>query len=304
MRTNPDLDAALGETLRELIAGDAGAPTEITATRTIGGGSISRTLLVESGTRRWFLKLNDAGLAGMFAAEADGLRALAGCAALRVPRVVGQGVSGRQAYLLLEHLRLQGLRDGQRAAAAGRSLAALHRIQGTQHGWHRDNFIGSTPQYNAEDVSWPAFYVSQRLLPQLELAEAHGYHGKLIASGERLADGLSVLFADHQPPPSLLHGDLWSGNAAMDESGRLALFDPAVHYGDRECDLAMSELFGGFPPSFYAAYREAWPLASAYRQRRALYQLYHVLNHLNLFGGAYLRQAEAMIASLLAEVGR
>ena len=109
MRTNPDLDAALGETLRELIAGDAGAPTEITATRTIGGGSISRTLLVESGTRRWFLKLNDAGLAGMFAAEADGLRALAGCAALRVPRVVGQGVSGGQAYLLLEHLKLQGL---------------------------------------------------------------------------------------------------------------------------------------------------------------------------------------------------
>ena len=164
-------------------------------------------------------------------------------------------------------------------------------------------FIGRTPQHNAGRASWPAFFATQRLQPQLALAAAGGYQGRLIATGERLAENLAAFFAAHRPSASLLHGDLWSGNAAIDETGMLALFDPAAHFGDRECDLAMSELFGGFPERFYAAYREAWPVPDGYQQRRTLYQLYHVLNHLNLFGGSYLRQAEAMIASLLAEIG-
>jgi fructosamine-3-kinase len=178
-----------------------------------------------------------------------------------------------------------------------------HRITGPQFGWQRDNFIGSTPQCNAAAPTWPFFFARRRLLPQLELAKRHGHHGQLIASGERLAEQLPALFVDHQPQPSLLHGDLWSGNAATDEAGTLALFDPAVYFGDREADLAMSELFGGFPDSFYAAYREAWPLADGFEQRKTLYNLYHVLNHLNLFGSGYLHQAERMIARLLAEIG-
>jgi protein-ribulosamine 3-kinase len=305
MKSSLAMNAALGDALRALIDGDREAqPTAIDAGTPIGGGSISRTLLLESGQRRCFVKLNDASLLDMFVAEADGLQALAACPALRVPRVVGHGRAGGQAYLVLEHLRLHGLREEKQVAAAGRSLAELHRISGPQYGWHRDNFIGRTPQHNAGRASWPAFFATQRLQPQLALAAAGGYQGRLIAKGERLAENLTAFFAAHRPSASLLHGDLWSGNAAIDETGMLALFDPAAHFGDRECDLAMSELFGGFPERFYAAYREAWPVPDGYQQRRTLYQLYHVLNHLNLFGGSYLRQAEAMIASLLAEVGR
>jgi fructosamine-3-kinase len=296
------LDAALHAALSTVIGGDRDPAAAIDSVTEIGGGSISRALLVASAGRRCFVKLNDASLAGMFAAEADGLGALAGCSALRVPRVFGHGLCGRYAYLVLEYLPLQPLRERHQASEAGRSLAALHRIRGRQFGWQRDNFIGSSPQYNAQQRTWAVFFARQRLLPQLAMAR-WGQHGKLIASGERLAEKVPALFVDHQPQPSLLHGDLWSGNAAVDESGTLTLFDPAVYFGDREADLAMTELFGGFPDSFSAAYREAWPLTAGFEQRKLLYNLYHVLNHLNLFGNGYLHQAERMIARLLAELG-
>jgi fructosamine-3-kinase len=297
------LDADLDAALRALLGSDGDAVAALDSISEVGGGSISRTMVVRSGQRRCFVKLNDARLAAMFAAEADGLAALAACPALRVPRVCGQGVSGRHAWLALEHLALAPLRGHAAGAAAGHALAAMHRITGSHFGWPRDNFIGSSPQCNAAQPTWPLFFARQRLLPQLELAKRHRQPGRLIASGERLADALPALFVDHQPQPSLLHGDLWSGNAALDDSGRLALFDPAVYWGDRETDLAMSELFGGFPDSFHAAYREAWPLTDGCAQRKLLYQLYHVLNHLNLFGGGYLQQAERMIGRLLAETG-
>ncbi|ACV36077.1 fructosamine kinase family protein [Accumulibacter sp.] len=297
------LDTALCQALGEAIGKAAGKPAGIDKATEVGGGSISRALLVDCGDVRCFVKLNDAGLADMFAAEADGLSALAACSALRVPRVVGHGVSGHHAWLVLEYLNLHALRERSAGAAAGRALAELHRIRGAQYGWQRDNYIGSTPQGNAPHPTWPFFFARRRLLPQLRLAQQHGHHGRLIAGGERLVEQLAALFVDHQPPASLLHGDLWSGNAATDEAGTLALFDPAVYFGDRETDLAMSELFGGLPDSFYAAYREAWPLADGFEQRKMLYNLYHVLNHLNLFGTGYLHQAERMIARLLAEIG-
>ncbi|SBT05548.1 conserved hypothetical protein [Candidatus Accumulibacter aalborgensis] len=297
------MDAALRTALGALIGSEGGSPQDIDAATEVAGGSISRAMRIESGGRRWFVKLNDTGLADMFAAEADGLSALAACPAVRVPRVVGHGVSGGTAYLMLEFLHLQALRERTPAAAAGHALAALHRIEGAQYGWHRDNFIGCTPQDNAEHRTWPFFFARRRLRPQLELAKQHGYHGNLIASGERLSEQLAALFVDHSPQPSLLHGDLWSGNAATDEAGTLVLFDPAVYFGDREADLAMTELFGGFPDRFYAAYREAWPLSDGFEQRKTLYNLYHVLNHLNLFGRSYLHQAERMILRLLAEIG-
>jgi len=295
------LDADLYAALRALIGADGDAAAAIDSVSEVGGGSISRALVLGSGRRRHFVKLNDASLAAMFAAEADGLAALAACPAVRVPRVCGHGVSGRHAYLVLEHLSLHRLHGGAPAAAAGQALAAMHRSTGSHFGWPRDNFIGSSRRDNASQPTWPLFFAHQRLLPQLELAKRHGQHGRLVASGERLAESLPALFTAHRPPPSLLHGDLWSGNAALDEAGRLALFDPAVYWGDRETDLAMSELFGGFPDSFHAAYREAWPLTEGFAQRKLLYQLYHVLNHLNLFGGGYLHQAERMINRLLAE---
>lgn len=296
------LDPALLAALSTAIGNDTGLPARVDAVGEIGGGSISRALLVESGGNRYFVKVNDVTLTAMFAAEADGLSALAACPALRVPRVVGHGASDRHAFLVLEHLPLQTLRERAHGIAAGHALAALHRIRGSHFGWRRDNFIGSTPQHNAEHRAWPFFFARRRLLPQLELARRDAQHKRLVADGERLAETLAALFVDHRPEPSLLHGDLWHGNAAIDDAGLLALFDPAVYFGDRETDLAMSELFGGFPDSFYAAYREAWPLADGFAQRKMLYNLYHVLNHLNLFGSGYLHQAERMVARLLAEI--
>ena len=289
-----ELNAAISE-----FRGSACAIEQLTE---VGGGSISRTLVARTEGARWFVKIDRAARGAMLVAEADGLKALAACSAIRVPLVVGLGVCDGHAYLVLEHLQLSPLQYG--AAAAGRALAQLHRIGGERFGWPSDNFIGSTPQCNAQQDSWPHFFAQQRLLPQLELARRQGQRCRLLEDGERLAGKLPALFASYRPTISLVHGDLWHGNAALDENGTLALYDPAVYCGDRETDLAMCLLFGGFPDDFFAAYREAWPLADGFAQRCALYQLYHVLNHFNLFGGGYREQAERLIGGLLAQLGR
>ncbi|MFQ5486860.1 MAG: fructosamine kinase family protein, partial [Gammaproteobacteria bacterium] len=156
---------------------------------------------------------------------------------------------------------------------------------------------------NTPDEDWPRFWQQRRLGYQLQLAARNGYDDGLRQRGERLLEAVPLFFNGRQPPPALLHGDLWSGNYAVTRSGEPVIFDPAVYYGDREADLAMTELFGGFPAAFYDAYNEAWPLAPAYRVRKTLYNLYHILNHLNLFGAAYLSQAQAMMEQLLSEVG-
>jgi fructosamine-3-kinase len=271
----------------------------------VPGGSISRAFVAVTGERKWFIKLNEIGLLDMFEAEADGLNALAKCPAIRVPQVIGSGSDGRQAYLVLEHLELFPMEkhNACACASAGRALADLHRIVGSRFGWTRDNYIGHTPQSNHLCSDWADFFARERLLPQLDIARKNGHSGSLIDNGERLAERAHVFFCDHCPEPSLLHGDLWNGNAAFDRQGRLVLYDPAVYFGDRETDLAMSELFGGFPPAFYTAYRDAWPLSTCYPQRRMLYNLYHVLNHCNLFGGGYRQQADHIIGVLLAEIG-
>ena len=184
----------------------------------------------------------------------------------------------------------------------GRHLARMHRVTGTQYGWHRDNTIGATPQINTETGDWIAFWRERRLGFQLKLAQSRGHGGRLIAGGERLLDALPSFFRGRSPLPSLLHGDLWSGNAGRTADGEPVIYDPAAYYGDREADLAMTELFGGFPRSFQDAYRSEFPLDPGYETRKQLYNLYHVLNHLNLFGGGYGVQAERMIGQLLAQL--
>ena len=297
----PPIDALCDE-LDEAISRSTGSPFRSTSQTGQGGGSISQSLAIEDGRQRFFVKLNSTALNGMFVAEADGLAALRRCPAIRVPQVIAQGTASGRSFLILEHLVLRPLHNRQAGSEAGRALSELHRIEGAQYGWPSDNYIGSNPQSNAVHVTWPFFFAQRRLLPQLSMTRQRSDCKRLIERGETLAERLAALFVDYTPRASLLHGDLWSGNAAIDENGKLALFDPAVYFGDREADLAMSELFGGFPESFYLAYREAWPLAHGYEQRKTLYNLYHVLNHLNLFGGGYLRQAERMIDSLLAEL--
>ncbi len=171
----------------------------------------------------------------------------------------------------------------------------------SQFGFSQDNFIGTTPQPNAWANDWITFWREQRLGFQLQLAEQNGYGGKLQTLGEKLLGALPLFFTGYTPQPSLLHGDLWGGNHAFLADGTPVVFDPAPYYGDRECDIAMTELFGGYPTDFYAAYRAAYPLDVGYATRRDLYNLYHILNHANLFGGGYAKQAEQMMQSLLAE---
>ncbi len=273
-----------------------GRPFRAGSAREAGGGCIHRALVLEGGGERWFVKLNAAEALPMFEAELDGLAALAEAGAFRVPRPLGCGIADGQAWLALEHLDLRPITTRGEAVSFGHALAALHRHTGARYGWRRDNFIGATPQMNAEHDSWARFFADARLRPQLARAAAHG--PSLGKKGESLAEKLPAFFVDTRPQASLLHGDLWHGNAAMC-AGMPAVFDPAAYYGDRETDLAMTELFGGFPEAFYAAYREAWPLSEGYESRKTLYNLF---NHLNLFGTGYLRQAERMIDRLLAEL--
>jgi fructosamine-3-kinase len=279
-------------------------PNEVVDWRAAGGSQWGAAWTLRVGTVEAFVKTASGFHAGVLAAEADGLRALAATRTVRVPEILVVGEEDATAFLALERLELRRRGGG---AALGRALAALHRAPapggaaGDRYGWSRDNWIGGTPQANGWRDDWCAFFLDRRLAPQLALAAGNGYDGELQRDGERLLAVLPTLLHGHDPAPSLLHGDLWSGNAATLADGTPAVFDPAVYVGDREADLAMSQLFGGFDGDFYRAYADAWPLAGGYRMRRELYNLYHVLNHLNLFGGGYLAQARRMIASLLAE---
>ncbi len=275
-----------------------GRKFELRTRRPIGGGCINSTEMLDGGDRRFFLKLNEPSRLHMFEAEAAGLAEIARSGAVRVPAPVCWGVDDQHSYLVLEYLAL-GPAGANAAEKFGAALARMHQVYGREFGWHRDNTIGTTPQINTPSSDWAEFWGGRRLRPQFELAARRGHTGKLQADAERLLMQLPALFADHKPKPSLLHGDLWAGNFAADEHAEPVIFDPAVYFGDRETDLAMTELFGGFPTRFYDTYREALPLASGYTERKQLYNLYHVLNHLNLFGGGYLEQAQRMLASLL-----
>jgi len=216
--------------------------------------------------------------------------------------VLATGVAGASAFLALEWLEV-GRADEACEARLGAGLAALHRVSASRFGWWRDNTIGRSPQANGWCTQWLEFFRERRLRPQLALAARGSFAGLLAARGERLLAALPMLLADHNPQPALLHGDLWGGNWLATRGGEPALFDPAVYYGDRETDLAMTRLFGGFGTAFYRAYESAGPLPRGASLRVDLYNLYHVLNHANLFGGGYARQARELIDRLLAEVG-
>jgi protein-ribulosamine 3-kinase len=249
-----------------------------------------------------FVKVAGAGRAWTFEAEAEGLRALGSASAIRVPRVIGAGVASSSAWLALEWIDL--LSPTPRSEARlGELLAEQHRATSATFGWHRTNTIGLTDQQNEPDADWAHFHATRRLAFQLDLAESAGHRGRLVDRGRRLCERVPLLLGRHSPAPSLLHGDLWAGNHAEDSAGRPVIFDPAVHFGDREADLAMTRLFGGYGRGFYTAYEAAWPLEPGAIDRVPLYNLYHVLNHLNLFGGGYRRQAEEIIERLLAETG-
>ncbi len=282
----------------------SGVDLTIDSTLPVGGGCINAAYALtgsQNGNRQtFFIKINTAGSLSMFEAEAEGLHVLIDSQSLRVPTPLCSGIAGPDAWLAMEYVTLKSTGDD---AQLGRGLAAMHQIQRPQFGWHRHNTIGNTPQLNHWTDSWVTFWVEQRLGAQLELAGQNGAGRSLLRRGDMLQTALPAFFADYQPVPSLLHGDLWSGNTAFDTQGLPVIFDPAVYFGDRETDLAMTELFGGFSPAFYAAYNAVWPLDTGYVTRKILYNLYHILNHFNLFGGGYRSQARDMIDRLLSECG-
>ena len=296
---------ALALGIAQSIADETGEAFEATATERVAGGSIHEAWKLTGGTahgdRHWFVKMTSAEARTMFDAEARGLAALAEASALRVPAARLVGGDDERSWLVLEWLDLEALAPAS-AARLGEGLARQHRVTRERFGADADNFIGTTPQENAWEDDWLAFWRRRRLVPQLRLAAKNRLPSRTIDRGERLAADCEPLFRDHRPQASLSPGDLWGGNAAALPDGTPVVFDPAMSFGDREADLAMTELFGGFPPDFQAAYRNAWPLHDGYAVRRDFYNLYHVLNHANLFAGAYVAQAGHCIERLLSEL--
>lgn len=277
------------------ISAATGRLFEATRPQSIGGGCINNAYLLENDQQRFFVKTNDARHAAMFAAEATGLETIAASNTIRAPHPICHGAAAGYSYLVLEYIA-PGAGNARTARALGEQLAALHHTTAPRFGFDIDNAIGATPQINTWRDDWIAFYGEHRLRFQFELAAQNGL--PLTEEGAQLIARLPAFFTHAPTRPSLLHGDLWGGNWGSDATGAPVIFDPACYYGDREADLAMTELFGGFPPDFYAAYRAAFPLDPGYDVRKNLYNLYHVLNHFNLFGGGYGPQAQAMTRRL------
>lgn len=272
------------------------AGEKVIGTQSVGGGCIAnaRQVRMESG-QVFFLKSGFSN--SMFRNEANGLRELAKADAIRVPEVLLQGDD----FLLLEFIQ-QGGKKRTFFEDFGRQFAQMHRYHADHFGFYEDNYIGATLQKNIpkgdEATGWTTFYWNKRLLFQLKLAERNGYADEKLRSGFRkLEEKIEDILAGSEEPPTLLHGDLWSGNYMSDENGEPVIIDPAVYYGHREADLAMTKLFGGFSSEFYAAYREANPLPDGYENRENIYLLYHVMNHLNLFGNSYHGQAVSLLYS-------
>ena len=285
------------EALRDALCRELGLDTRRASLRRLGGSSFDATYRLAAGPHRFFVKHADRPQAGRLRAEADGLARLDASGRVRVPAVAGLIDHDTTTCLVLEWLDLRRLSTAA-AATLGRALAEHHRsTTADRHGLDRDNWIGGTPQVNTPTEDWTTFLFRHRigaLIDRLARADRSWHPDRT----ERLADRWRRDFDDYHPVPSLLHGDLWGGNAGMRADGTPVVYDPAVHYGDRECDLAMAALFGGFGAAFFEAYDGTWPLEPGWELRRRYYQLYHVLNHALLFGGGYVDDAKRRIASL------
>jgi len=283
------------------ISAATGREFVIQTSSSVAGGSINQAMVISDGRKSYFVKSNRAELADMFSAEAAGLQEIAGTASVRVPAPICHGHHGEHAYLVMQYISLRGL-DRPSATALGEQLARMHQHTAARFGWDRDNTIGSTPQCNERSDDWPAFWRRRRLGPLADMLKGEAPAG-MLDTIYALMEKVDVFFSDYAPVASLLHGDLWGGNVSRDEQGAPVIFDPAVYYGDRETDIAMTELIGRLDGNFYAAYQEHWPLDSGYVLRRDLYNLYHVLNHAVLFSGGYLAQAQGLAGRLLAAAG-
>jgi fructosamine-3-kinase len=282
--------------ITEAIAESTGQEFTLENRRSVSGGCINQGSALIGKQITYFVKINQASQLAMFEAEALGLKQMFATKTIRVPQPICWGIAEKSSYLVLEWLEFSRGGTDQSWEEMGRKLAAMHAYRGSDRfGWERNNTIGSTPQINTWTANWAEFFAQHRIGYQLKLAKKKG--GNFPEPNE-VIDRVYQVLENLNPQPSLVHGDLWSGNAAITESGEPVILDPATYWGDREVDLAMTELFGGFPAGFYRGYNAAWPLDPGYQKRKTLYNLYHILNHFNLFGGGYGSQASHMIQQI------
>ncbi|MCX6244580.1 MAG: fructosamine kinase family protein [Bacteroidetes bacterium] len=258
----------------------------------LSGGCINNVSRLSTSEGEFCIKYNKRDLfPEMFEGEADGLEKLKSAGVIRVPGVVCPGYGGTYSYLLLEFIN-PGRKTASFYSDFGRSLARLHRHTADHFGLDRDNYMGSLKQFNIKHSDWISFFVEERLERQISLA--HGYLSPSdLSAFKRLYNRLGEIMPEE--PPALLHGDLWGGNYMVSPEGKACLIDPAVYYGHREIDIAMTTLFGGFDGDFYASYNEEYPLEKGWKERLDVFNLYPLLIHLNLFGSGYLGSVERII---------
>ncbi len=265
--------------------------------RSVGGGCINQTYCLANSGYKFFVKVNRLDQASNLRMEYFALAEIRNTRTIAVPEPICVGTAHQHCFLVLEWLDLHNSHQDQDWQLLGKQLAQLHRVTSKQgFGWHNDNCIGATTQINTWRSNWVDFWIENRLKPQLGMAQRKGFYSRTPL--EDLWSAVPTYFTNYQPIPSLVHGDLWSGNLAFCDR-QPVIFDPALYYGDREVDIAMTELFGRLPRAFYDSYNQHFPLDSGYHRRRDLYNLYHILNHFNLFGGSYAFQADELIRKIV-----
>lgn len=274
--------------------------------KSVHGGCINETysFAAKPNQKKYFLKLNDPDLAWMFEAEFDALlqihESIGNNAIIKCPKPILSGESGGHSFLLLEHIDFsKGPGRSNDYFALGKGLAELHAIDRGHFGWHRDNTIGSTPQPNPKSMDWIQFWSTHRLEHQARLAYNSGFR---IDNLDWIIPRTDELFQDYLPVPSLIHGDLWSGNAGFDKNGKPVIFDPASYFADREAEFGIIHMFGGFPDPFFHGYDSVLKRRDDFSRRKALYQIYHELNHLNLFGSSYLSSVQSSVNQIKNEL--
>lgn len=289
------LPESLHSEITALLSENTGGITSIEKIIPLSGGSINNAFRLETDAGNYFMKYNRASAyPGMFEQEARGLELLRGADEIRVPEVIFPGDEGTYSFIILEYLDSATKTDNF-WEDFGRRLAALHRHADDKFGLDHDNYIGSLKQYNDRHERWTDFFREQRLMVQMEMAARSGLLPTQVRKAfESLFTRLDDIFP--KEPPSLIHGDLWSGNYMVDELGEAAIIDPAVYYGSREMDIGMSRLFGVFGSGFYEAYNEAWPMEAGWRERIEICNLYPLMVHVNLFGSGYLGSVESILS--------
>ena len=280
--------------IEQAISESIGNTFEIQDKKSVTGGDINIAFQVFDNRLSFFVKLNDKDCLENFEQECYALQQIEQLSPLSVPQPIAVGITLDKSYLVLNFQHFSNHDHWQKLGA---DLATMHlSCTHGEYGWQNDNFIGTTLQPNPWQKNWAMFFAEQRIGWQLQLlAEKSIYLGDI----DHISEHIHQLLLHHHPRPSLLHGDLWQGNIGFTET-ECFVFDPASYYGDRECDIAMTELFGQFPEQFYHGYKSQFPLAKGYEERKHIYNFYHILNHANLFGGVYIDQSKAMLQRLLS----